>query len=221
MYMSKIIYEKLRNGLPNPQYHEFLKNKVIRSEGVSQQELEKLKEQLSSVLETEGGFGIAANQIGITKRVCLIRIGDFELFLLNPTIKASSDKVFLYKEGCLCMPKTLKEPITTIRSHRIVVDTDNMGELVFEAGNIKDEGQSEQERYDENIKTLKAVVVQHEIDHLDGITIRDRVYTRTVRNKNTHYNRNDRVIMKSGKGEFVDVKYKNAQKYFLEGYSIV
>ena len=64
------------------------------------------------------------------------------------------------------------------------------------------------------------VIVQHEIDHLDGITIKDRVYstTRTVRK---NYGRNDLVVMKSPAGEMVEVKYKNSNKFFLQGYEVV
>ena len=64
------------------------------------------------------------------------------------------------------------------------------------------------------------VIVQHEIDHLDGITIKDRVYNTQVVKRQT-YGRNDKVVMKSPSGEMVEVKYKNSNKYFLEGYEIV
>ena len=69
-------------------------------------------------------------------------------------------------------------------------------------------------------ETMMTVIVQHEIDHLDGFTIKDRVYNPQVIKKQT-YGRNDKVVMKSSEGEMVEVKYKNANKYFLKGYEIV
>jgi hypothetical protein len=67
---------------------------------------------------------------------------------------------------------------------------------------------------------MKTVIVQHEIDHLDGITIKDRIYTKTI-NKNQKYGRNDKIIMKSSDGELIEVKYKNSNEYFLKGYDVV
>jgi len=67
---------------------------------------------------------------------------------------------------------------------------------------------------------MMTVIVQHEIDHLDGLTIKDRVYSTTIVNKNT-YGRNDKVVMKSPDGGMVEVKYKKANDYFLKGYEIV
>ena len=58
------------------------------------------------------------------------------------------------------------------------------------------------------------------IDHLDGFTIKDRVYstTRTVRK---NYGRNDLVVMKAPDGEMIEVKYKKANEFFLKGYEVV
>ena len=64
------------------------------------------------------------------------------------------------------------------------------------------------------------VIVQHEIDHLDGFTIKDRVYTTQVVKK-VDFGRNEKIVMKSKEGEMVEVKYKNANKLFLQGYEIV
>ena len=68
--------------------------------------------------------------------------------------------------------------------------------------------------------TMKTVVVQHEIDHLDGITIKDRVYSTTITKKQS-YGRNDKIVMKAPNGDFVEVKYKKANNYFLKGYEVV
>jgi hypothetical protein len=67
---------------------------------------------------------------------------------------------------------------------------------------------------------MMTVIVQHEIDHLDGITIKDRVYNTQIVKKTT-YGRNDKIVMKSPKGNLEEIKYKHANKYFLQGYEIV
>jgi peptide deformylase len=118
-------------------------------------------------------------------------------------------------EGCLSIPSTLTKPIRTIRACKVIIDTDNLGELTFE---INPEGDKVNERV--SVETMMTVIVQHEIDHLDGFTIKDRVYNTQVSKKQT-FGRNDKIIMKSKDGEMVEVKFKNANNYFLQGYEIV
>lgn len=208
----KIITDKLKNGLTNPKFTEYLTKSVPKTE-FTVNELDELHKLLSDTLNEVGGLGLSATQIGIKKRACLIRIGDDELFLVNPIITYRDQEGFLFYEGCLSIPKTIQMPIKTIRSNSIKIQTDNLGELEFR---INPEGDKEMI----SPETLTTVVVQHEIDHLDGKTIRDRVYSTTVK-KRINYKRNDKVLMKSPEGEFVEIKYKKANDYFLKGYEIV
>lgn len=210
----KLIVDKLKSGMPNPDFNKFLKNPVQPTE-LNELETEVLKKTLFAALEGLGGLGLSANQIGINKRACVIKFNDIELFLLNPKIISRSNEGFLFYEGCLSIPKTLKEPIRTIRSTSVVIHTDNLGEITFSVNPEKDK---EGERVSD--ETLATVVVQHEIDHLDGITIKERVYSTTIVKKQS-YGRNDKIIMKSPDGEMVEVKYKNANKFYLQGYEIV
>ena len=210
----KLIVDKGSNGLTTKEFTEYLKTPVLKSE-ITQDEADELRIQLTEALIEHPGLGISATQIGIKKRVCYIQFGDEELFLVNPMIKEKSKDGFLFMEGCLSMPSTLSKPIRTIRACKVVIDTDNLGELTFE---INPEGDKSNESISK--ETMMTVVVQHEIDHLDGFTIKDRVYSTTFVKK-VNYGRNDKIIMKSKAGEMVEVKYKNANKYFLEGYEIV
>jgi peptide deformylase len=210
----KLIVDKGSNGLTTKEFTEYLKTPVLKSE-ITQQEADDLRTQLSEALVKHPGLGISATQIGIKKRACYIQFGDEELFLLNPVIKEKSKEGFLFYEGCLSIPTTLKSPIRTIRACKVVIDTDNLGELTFE---INPEGDKANEHVSK--ETMMNVIVQHEIDHLDGFTIKDRVYTTTIVKK-VNYGRNDKIVMKSKEGEMIEVKYKNANKYFLEGYEIV
>ena len=214
----KLITDKDTNGLTSKEFTEFLKNPTPYSP-ITQQEADELEQLLKDGLEKYPGLGISATQLGIKKRACYIKFGDdesgIELFLLNPIIKDRSKDGFLFYEGCLSIPKTVTSPLRTIRSTKVVVQTDNLGELTFE---VNPEGDKANERVSK--ETMMTVIVQHEIDHLDGITIKDRVYSTTRRVKK-NYGRNDLIVMKSTDGEMIEVKFKNANKYFLQGYEVV
>jgi peptide deformylase len=210
----KLIVDKGSNGLTTKEFTEYLKTPVLKSE-MTQQEADELRKQLEQGLTEYPGLGISATQLGIKKRACYIKFGEEELFLVNPIIKEKSKEGFLFMEGCLSIPSSLTKPTRTIRACKVVVDTDNLGELTFE---INPEGDKANEQVSK--ETMMTVIVQHEIDHLDGFTIKDRVYTTTFVKK-VNYGRNDKIVMKSKEGELVEVKFKNANKLFLQGYEIV
>lgn len=211
----KLITDKKQNGMMNSDFIKYLKKPVPKSE-LNQLEVDVLRDTLFAALKGMGGVGLSANQIGVNKRACVIKFNDVELFLLNPVITERSNEGFIFYEGCLSIPDTIKKPVRTIRSTYVVVQTDNLGELRFEINPEEDrklEGQISED-------TMKTVVVQHEIDHLDGITIKDRVYSTTIVKKQS-YGRNDKIVMKAPNGDLVEVKYKKANDYFLKGYEVV
>jgi peptide deformylase len=210
----KLIIDKNSKGFETKEFREYLKTPCPKTE-ITQKESDELREQLEEGMKQYPGLGISATQLGIKKRACLIQFGDEELFLLNPVIKEKSKDGFLFYEGCLSIPRTIERPVRTIRACKVVIDTDNLGELIFE---INPEGDKQREQISK--ETMMTVIVQHEIDHLDGFTIKDRVYTTTIV-KPQSYGRNDKVVMKSPEGEMVEVKYKKANDYFLKGYEIV
>ena len=108
---------------------------------------------LREELKRHKAIGIAANQIGIQKRVCLINV-EREIILINPKIIIGEGEI-IYVEACLSFPK---KNIMTKRFANITVKADNHAEeLNFSAANL-----------------LECVCVQHEIDHLNGITMFDR-----------------------------------------------
>ena len=101
--------------------------------------------------------GIAANQIGIMKRVCVVHI-DRPLTFINPQVVSTSGTI-IYKEGCLSFPG---EVIKTKRFFTISVKADNYKEI--------------QNFVPHDEKTLlECVCIQHEIDHLNGIVMHDRI----------------------------------------------
>jgi peptide deformylase len=181
------------------------------------EEINSLSATLFVHLKLYGGVGISANQIGIDKRICIVNVKD-PIVLVNPKIVSYGDKTVVYNEGCISIPKTLTKPKNTIRYTSVTVKTDNLGEITFSAD------KTEYNTF-EDLKTdmglLEAVVVQHEIDHLNGILITDksRIYNPQVI-KNTNYGRNDRVMIKSNDGlDSKFLKYKNALPYIKDmGY---
>jgi peptide deformylase len=210
----KLIVDKGSNGLTTKEFTEYLKTPVIKSE-ITQQESDELRKQLEQGLAEYPGLGISAPQLGIKKRACYIKFGEEELFLVNPIIKEKSKEGFLFMEGCLSIPSSIAKPTRTIRACKVVIDTDNLGALTFE---INTEGDTANEQISK--ETMMTVIVQHEIDHLDGFTIKDRVYNTQVVKK-VDFGRNEKIVMKSKEGEMVEVKFKNANKLFLQGYEIV
>ena len=214
----KLIVDKNKQGLLTKEFVEYLKTPTPKTEFTAI-EADELEEILKDGMKNYPGLGISATQLGIKKRACYIKFGDDEngreLFLLNPIITYRSQEGFLFYEGCLSIPSTLTKPVRTIRATKVVVQTDNLGELTFE---INPEGDRANEQI--SVETMMTVIVQHEIDHLDGITIKDRVYSTTIVKKQS-YGRNDKIVMKSPTGEMEEVKYKHANKYFLQGYEIV
>lgn len=136
-----------------------LKSKCTEVE--TEEEVKSIVQDLEDSLAGIKGFGLAAIQIGILKQVAIIRVGEVKIDLINPIIIAKSDKTTFPKEGCLSMPG-------------LVLDTDRYQTIVTEIG--LDKGPGTRERM---ISTgIEAVVVQHEVDHLNGITILDRVHRR-------------------------------------------
>ena len=210
----KLITDKNRQGLTSNEFREYLKTPIPKSE-FTQTEADELRAILEEALVKYGGIGISATQLGIKKRACLVKFGEEDIFLLNPFITERSKDGFLFFEGCLSIPSTMEKPVRTIRATYVVVQTDNLGEIRFE---VNPEGDKQNEQI--SPETMKTVVIQHEIDHLDGATIKDRVYSTTV-TKRKDYGRNEKIVMKSPTGDMEEVKYKHANKYFLQGYEIV
>jgi peptide deformylase len=172
---------------------------------------------LTAVTEHQG-LGMSANQIGLNKRICVINVKEQPLILVNPTIVEESEEKIMYFEGCLSLPKTMKKPIKTVRSYGVKVKADNFPDVL-------DFSTKERKHEDINalfgdIDLLESVCVQHEIDHLNGLTIRDRQYTETVRLTTfAKLGRNERFILKKD-NETLSVKKKNLSTYLEQGWEV-
>ncbi len=161
---------------------------------------------LHELRQSENGIGLAANQIGINKRVCVINVKE-PLVLINPKIVEKSKEQFVFPEGCLSFPDS---KLKTQRHQDIVVEADNhKGKLSFSA-NSKDINDA-----------FECVCVQHEIDHLDGITMFDREFKSEplVRGVNAplKIGRNEKVTLTKG-SESKTLKYKKAESLMEDGW---
>ena len=109
---------------------------------------------LEVLAEVGDGVGLAANQVGIDSAVCVIKVKN-PIVLINPIITGKFGKSF-FQEGCLSFKG---DYVLTERWTDIVVKDDNHSNQLFFS-------------FEKN--ALECVCVQHEIDHLNGITMFDR-----------------------------------------------
>ena len=115
----------------------------------------KLAEDMIETMYEAPGVGLAANQVGVQRRMFVYDVGDGPMVIVNPTIVESTGE-WTYQEGCLSVPG-LSWPIVRPGSvHLTGYDLDG-NELSIEAD------------------TLEARCLQHEIDHLDGVLLVERL----------------------------------------------
>jgi peptide deformylase len=120
-------------------------------------ELRAEVERMIAIMRDAMGVGLAATQLGILRRVLVFQAGpDAEpAALVNPTVEWLSEDAVVAEEGCLSLPQVAMDVERPL--HAQVGGLDAEGEPVT----IEASG-------------LEARVLQHEIDHLDGVLILDR-----------------------------------------------
>ena len=67
---------------------------------------------------------------------------------------------------------------------------------------------------------MESVCIQHEIDHLNGVTIFDRIVDNTIKRETKKYGRNEKVTIQKG-NETQIMKYKKIQKFLDDGWTMV
>jgi peptide deformylase len=127
---------------------------VDRFDDTLKAEVERMGELMHDAL----GVGLAATQLGVLHRVLVYRVyaDDPVSALVNPVLEWTSEELEVGEEGCLSLPGVHVE---VERPARVRV-------------RARDEGGDEREIEAEG---LEARVIQHEIDHLDGVLILDRI----------------------------------------------
>jgi len=178
-----------------------------------------IAEKLFQILDERGdGIGLAANQVGIDAQVAVVKVIQ-PLVLINPKI-ISKETEIPYYEGCLSYPG---RGVHTRRYETIQVKTAQIeGSWLFTGVDKGESGKGSWEdsevKEDREVRTLEAVCVQHEIDHLNGVTILDRRVDTTVRVEKK-IGRNELVTIKKG-DEVKVLKYKKAQKFLNSDWVI-
>ena len=183
---------------------------VIQPKPMSQEDIDNVTLKLLDGLKQFGGVGLAANQIGLDVRACVINVKD-PLVLINPRVIEVSNDTVAYVEQCLSIQKTMDKPVKTIRHKSITIECDNLGTVVFSPDYVEGREWKDSNEFFGDTGLLECIVAQHEIDHLNGILITDekRRYTTTVFSTKK-YNRNDMVMVKLPNGESEFMKYKKA-----------
>ncbi len=129
--------------------------KVCRTQLTFDERLASLLDDMADTMYAADGCGLAASQVGILRRVCIVDVGDGLLELVNPVIIETEGKQE-EQEGCLSFPG---EYGTTVRPMKVKVRAQDRNGNTFTA-----EGEG-----------LKARAFCHEIDHLDGIVFKNRL----------------------------------------------
>lgn len=133
-------------------------NKILsqKAEPVQVEEIAGLKSVIADmvyIMRLHRGLGLSAPQVGLSKRIIVWIDGGVNMALINPVTIHSHGKIKI-KEGCLSLPGIQRE----IKRKRVIVvkGLSIIGEPM-----------------EMELKNMDAVIIQHEIDHLNGITILD------------------------------------------------
>ena len=133
--------------------------KICRTQLTFDEKLHQTLDDMKETMYAAEGVGLAAPQVGILRRYCVIDVGDGIIELINPVITEKSDETQTGNEGCLSIPDR-SEVVT--RPMKVSVRAQN--------------------RFGENITVtgegLKARALCHEIDHLDGVLYIDHAKRR-------------------------------------------
>lgn len=136
---------------PNP----ILEKKTSRIKDLKSPEIKELVFNMLETLEAKKGLGLAANQVGKSLRLCVIKFEGRTYILINPKYKSKSWKKAALEEGCLSFPG-LFFPVK--RHIKVTVEAQNRkGNKII----LKADG-------------MLSRALQHEIDHLDGILFTSR-----------------------------------------------
>jgi peptide deformylase len=120
-------------------------------------DLARLVERMKRLMADASGVGLAANQVGVLRRVLVLQPGQDEepVALVNPRLVEQSKETEVDDEGCLSL-----QGVTLPVERRVTVTVEG-----------RDPGGAEVRQ---EFSELAARVVQHELDHLDGVLILDR-----------------------------------------------
>lgn len=132
-----------------------LKKKTVRVKKMTKELLQLIEDMQETMMDAKGA-GIAAPQMNRNERICIAKIGEEFVPLVNPEITWKGKREDTMEEGCLSLPN-------------LWIDITRPTEIVLEFETPKGKHR------ELKLSGFDARVVQHEVDHLDGILIVDRV----------------------------------------------
>ncbi|HWN18553.1 MAG TPA: peptide deformylase [Gemmatimonadales bacterium] len=118
-------------------------------------EVRRLIADLFETMDAAKGVGLAANQVGVARRVAVVDADGDRFVMIDPIIVETEGRATA-EEGCLSIPDIYGD---VTRPERVVIEA------------LDQEGA----RYKKEATGLKARAIQHEIDHLDGIIFLDHL----------------------------------------------
>jgi len=118
-------------------------------------EVRRLVADLFETMDAAKGVGLAANQVGVARRVAVVDADGDRFVMIDPVIVETEGRSTA-EEGCLSIPDIYGD---VTRPERVVIEA------------LDQEGA----RYKKEATGLKARAIQHEIDHLDGIVFLDHL----------------------------------------------
>ena len=118
--------------------------------------INRLIYEMAETMYMKRGIGLAAPQVGVSQKIVVVDIGEGLIPLINPVIVEIDDENESFEEGCLSLPDIA---LKIDRSRKIVVKGINLDGSEIEL----------------EVSDLLARVFQHEVDHLEGTLIIDRV----------------------------------------------
>ena len=178
--------------------------------------LDVAKDLFNVLNKRQDGIGLAANQVGIDASVAVVNVRE-PIILINPKVIKAWDEIPFY-EGCLSFKG---KAIQTKRYQNIEIKTEQVESNWYFSGapNPSDGKGSwekqEQNKEDQELRLLETVCVQHEIDHLNGMTIHDRQLLTTIVNTEK-FGRNEKVMITDG-NETKELKWKKAESLVRSG----
>ena len=193
-------------------------NKKLKE--VSVEEGRTIATELFQILNKRGdGIGLAANQVGIDAQVAVVNVVE-PLVLINPKIIHKEHPID-YFEGCLSYPK---KGTPTKRYRDIIIQTAQSESGWYFSGadslqNVRGSWEEKNKEDEQERRILESICVQHEIDHLNGITIHDRDNKSKPIVSQKKIGRNEIITIQKD-GEEKVLKYKKAQRFLNDGWII-
>lgn len=147
---------------------------------------------MKDTLQSIGGLGLAANQLGRDESICLVKFGEQTITMINPVITGREGESKISIEGCLSLPDISAK-----------VQRDEIISVKFT--NPDNNWQEEEIR----VEFPNSVVVQHEVDHLNGKLMIDNL---TPMEKNLIATKLKRVSRGNMDVNYVGMIWRDAQK---------